>query len=65
MTRPTLFTHTAMREDLTAMADDLFGLVLAGTIVSEPRQTFALKDAAAAHRALESRGTTGATVLLP
>ena len=33
--------------------------------LSEPRQTFALKDAAAAHRALESRGTTGATVLLP
>jgi NADPH2:quinone reductase len=64
-TRPTLFTHTAKREDLTAMADDLFGLVLAGKIVSEPRQTFALKDAAAAHRALESRGTTGATVLLP
>jgi len=64
-TRPTLFTHTAKREDLTAMADDLFGLVLAGKIVSEPRQTFALKDAAAAHRALESRATTGATVLLP
>jgi NADPH2:quinone reductase len=64
-TRPTLATHTAKREDLTAMADDLFGLVLGGKIVSEPRQTFALKDAAAAHRALESRGTTGATVLLP
>ena len=64
-TRPTLLTHTAKREDLTAMADDLFGLVLGGKIVSEPRQTFALKDAAAAHRALESRGTTGATILLP
>jgi NADPH2:quinone reductase len=64
-TRPTLFTHTAKREDLTAMADDLFSLVLAGKIVSTPRQTFPLKDAADAHRALESRGTTGATVLLP
>jgi NADPH2:quinone reductase len=64
-TRPTLFTYAAKRSDLTAMADELFALVLAGKIVSEPRQTFALKDAAAAHRALQARGTTGATVLLP
>jgi len=64
-TRPTLFTYAAKREDLTAMAGEMFDLVKAGKIVSEPRQTFALKDAAAAHRALESRGTTGATVLLP
>ncbi len=64
-TRPTLFTYAAKREDLTAMAGELFDLVRAGKIVSEPRQTFALKDAAAAHRALESRATTGASVLLP
>jgi NADPH2:quinone reductase len=64
-TRPTLFTHTATRAALTAMADEMFDLVRAGKIVSEPRQTFALKDAAVAHRALESRGTIGATVLLP
>jgi NADPH:quinone reductase len=64
-TRPTLVTFTSTRASITAMADELFGLVLAGKIKSEPRQTFALKDAAAAHRALESRGTTGATVLLP
>ena len=65
VTRPTLFTYAAKREDIAAMAKELFDLVLAGKIVSEPRQTFALKDAAAAHRALESRATTGATVLLP
>jgi NADPH2:quinone reductase len=65
VTRPTLVTFTSTRAGITAMADELFGLVLAGKIKSEPRQTFALKDAAAAHRALESRGTTGATVLLP
>ncbi len=65
VTRPTLFTYAAKREDVAAMAAELFDLVLAGKIVSEPRQTFALKDAASAHRALESRGTTGATVLLP
>jgi NADPH2:quinone reductase len=64
-TRPTLFTHIATRAALVAAADEMFGLVRAGKIVSEPRQTFALKDAAAAHRALESRGTVGATVLLP
>ena len=64
-TRPTLFTYTAKREDLTAMAAEMFDLGRAGDIVSEPRQTFALKAAADAHRALESRGTTGATVLLP
>jgi len=65
VTRPTLFTYAAKRQDLVAMADELFELVRAGKIASEPRQTFALKDAADAHRALQSRGTTGATILLP
>jgi NADPH2:quinone reductase len=64
-TRPTLFTYAATRASLTAMADEMFALVLAGKIKSEARQTFALKDAAEAHRTLESRATTGATVLLP
>ena len=64
-TRPTLYTYSAARASLVAMANELFELVLAGKIKSTPRQTFPLKDAAAAHRALESRGTTGATVLLP
>jgi len=43
----------------------LFDLVLARKIVSEPKQTFALADAAEAHRALEARKTVGATVLVP
>ena len=64
-TRPTLVTYTTTREAIAAMAKELFDLVLAGKIVSEPRQTFPLKDAAVAHRALESRATTGATVLIP
>jgi len=64
-TRPTLFTYAATRASVGAMADELFALVLAGKIKSEPRQTFPLKEAAAAHRALEGRATTGATVLLP
>ena len=50
---------------MLGMADELFGLVLAGKIRSMPSRTFALSDAAEAHRALESRRTTGATVLIP
>jgi len=65
VTRPTLVSYANSRAATQAMADELFALVLSGKIKSEARQTFALKDASAAHRALESRGTTGATVLLP
>jgi NADPH2:quinone reductase len=64
-TRPTLFSYATDRESTTRMANEVFDLVLAGKIRTEARQTFALKDAAAAHRALESRATTGATVLIP
>jgi NADPH2:quinone reductase len=64
-TRPTLFSYATTRAATQAMADELFALVLAGKIKSEARQTFPLKEASAAHRALESRSTTGATVLLP
>lgn len=65
VTRPTLFAYANTRTALNAMAEDMFALVKAGKIKSEARQRFALKDAAEAHRTLESRGTTGATVLIP
>ena len=65
VTRPTLFTFAKDRESIAAMSGELFDLVKAGKIVSEPRQTIPLKDAAEAHRALESRRTTGATILVP
>ncbi|MBY0395309.1 MAG: quinone oxidoreductase [Thermoleophilia bacterium] len=65
LTRPTLATYTAKREDLVARANDLFGVVASGAVQIRVNQTFALKDAAEAHRALESRRTTGSTVLLP
>ena len=65
VTRPTLVTYTATRPALLAMAEEMFGLVKAGKIVNEARQTYALKDAAQAHRDLEARKTTGSTVLLP
>lgn len=53
------------RSKMLEMADELFGLVAAGKILGEPKQTFALADCAVAHRALESRRTVGATVLVP
>jgi len=64
-TRPTLATYGAKREDLVTMSAEMFDLVRAGRIVSEPRQVVALKDAADAHRALQSRATSGATILVP
>ena len=65
VTRPAMMHYITPRAHMLEMADELFGHVLAGRITSEPRQTFALADAAEAHRALESRATTGATVLVP
>jgi NADPH2:quinone reductase len=65
LTRPAMIHYATPRAHMLAMARELFDHVLAGRIVGEPRQTFALADAAAAHRALESRQTTGATVLVP
>jgi NADPH2:quinone reductase len=65
VTRPAMMHYASSRAQVQAMADELFALVLAGKIVSEPKQTFALADAADAHRALESRATIGATILLP
>jgi NADPH2:quinone reductase len=65
LTRPAMVHYIQPRSHMLAMADELFGHVLAGRIVSEPQQSFALDDAAEAHRALEGRKTTGATVLVP
>jgi NADPH2:quinone reductase len=65
VTRPAMVHYATPRSHMLAMADELFGHVLAGRITGEPKQEFALADAAAAHRALESRRTTGATVLVP
>jgi NADPH:quinone reductase len=64
-TRPTLAHYAASRQALTTMSDELFDLVKAGKIKPDARQTFPLKDAAEAHRTLEARKTTGATLLLP
>ena len=65
LTRPAMAHYIQPREHMLEMADEVFSLVKAGQIVSEPKQIFSLADAAQAHRALESRATTGATVLVP
>jgi len=65
VTRPTLVTYTAKREDLEAMATDLFDVVKSGKVKIEVNQTYKLKDAEQAHRDLAGRKTTGSTVLLP
>lgn len=65
MTRPTLVNYTATRADLETTANDLFAVVKAGHVKLSVNQTYALKDAAQAHRDLEARKTTGSTVLLP
>jgi NADPH2:quinone reductase len=61
-TRPTLNTYAAKRADMLAMAKDLFDAVLSGAVKIEVNQTYPLKDAAQAHRDLQSRKTTGSTV---
>ena len=64
-TRPTLMHYTAKRADLLAMADELFEVVKSGAVKVEVNQTYRLFDAAHAHRDLESRKTTGSSVLIP
>ena len=60
--RPTLMSYTAARADLETAANDLFDVVAAGKVNISVNQHFNLADAADAHRALESRQTTGSTV---
>jgi NADPH2:quinone reductase len=61
-TRPTLNTYGAKRADMLAMARDLFEVVESGAVKIEIHQTYPLKDAAKAHRDLQSRKTTGSTI---
>jgi NADPH2:quinone reductase len=65
VTRPTLASYVGKREELVAASQELFDVVSKGIVKIEVNQTYALKDAAQAHRDLESRKTTGSTVLLP
>jgi NADPH2:quinone reductase len=65
LTRPTLAHYTAAREELLQRAQDVLGWVAAGRLKLRVEKTFPLADAALAHRALESRKTTGKLLLIP
>jgi NADPH:quinone reductase len=65
LTRPSFFHYVAAREELVASATRLFDVVASGAVKIDVGQTYALRDAAAAHRDLEGRKTTGSTLLIP
>jgi NADPH2:quinone reductase len=65
LTRPTLVSYTATREDLLKAARDLFAVVKNKAVKVSINQTYPLREAAQAQSDLESRKTTGSTILLP
>lgn len=65
LTRPSVMTYTARREDLLASAADLFAVVTSGVVNVEVSRTYPLHEAARAHADLEQRKTTGSIVLIP
>jgi NADPH:quinone reductase len=64
-TRPTLNTYAAKRADLLSIAKELFAVVGSGAVKIPVNQKYPLRDAAKAHRDLESRDTTGSSILIP
>jgi NADPH2:quinone reductase len=65
LTRPTLMTYTAERDDLLTSAAELFEVVQSGAVKIEVNQTYPLCEVAQAHKDLEARKTKGSTVLIP
>jgi NADPH2:quinone reductase len=65
LTRPSLFAYTATREELVQRAGDVLGWIRDGKLKLRMEFEFPLKDVAEAHRALESRKTTGKVLLIP
>ena len=65
VTRPTLMSFISSRVALEQASRELFEVVASGAVRITVGQTFALRDAAQAHQAMESRATTGSTVLIP
>jgi NADPH:quinone reductase len=64
-TRPTLFTHIAKRNDYEAMSAELFEVLVSGQVKTNINQRYQLSEVAKSHIELESRRTTGSTILLP
>ena len=65
LTRPILAHYTSTRAELETAGNALFDVMARGIVRAQIGQRFALRDAAQAHMALESRQTLGATVLIP
>lgn len=65
LTRPTLMHYVAKREDLEATARSLFGVVASGEVKIAVNQRYHLQDVGQAHTDLESRKTTGSSILVP
>ncbi len=65
LTRPTLMAYTEKREDLVAHGQDLFDVIIKGIVKVRIKQMYSLADATKAHQDLESRKTTGSSVLIP
>ena len=65
LTRPTLFDFVATRAELDAAAADLFGVIESGAVKPVLNATIPLEEARRAHELLESRKTTGSTLLAP
>jgi NADPH:quinone reductase len=65
ITRPSLMPHTASRANLEEISGDLFKMVGSGKVKINIEQRYSLADTAQAHRDLESRKTTGSTVIIP
>jgi len=65
LTRPSLVAYTATREELLQRAGDVLGWIRDGKLKLRMEFEFPLKDVAEAHRALESRKTTGKVLLIP
>ena len=65
ITRPSLMSYTAKRNDLETMAAHLFSMVESGKVKIDIHQRYPLSEVAQAHRDLEARKTTGSTILIP
>ena len=65
ITRPTLAHYTLTREELEWRAGDVLGAIARGELKIRIHKTYALADAAQAHRDLEGRKTTGKLILKP
>lgn len=65
VTRPSILSYTAKRADLEQMAAQLFEMILSGKIQIDIHQRYPLSEVAQAHRDLETRKTTGSSILIP